>query len=282
MNGSQRTSSDEYRANDGSGGYGTIGGYRTSSGAYRAGGHRPASGSHRVVAGERRWGWRMALVLFGAVAGVAACALVVVLIMYRASSPLTTRPNRVAVQNQSSSNSGNNSKELPIVPDSCSLLTSQQATALVPGFQQNPSTASDTDQHSQCAWTDFSAGSGRQLTVELRAIAAAGGQSATATAHTTFQNEESGDVSGKNGLSTSQTIAAHQPISGLGDEAYLVYSQDSSQAYGDAGVNVRVANLLVTVHFGGASDGSPLDQQKAADGAKEATKHILEALAAQH
>lgn len=301
MSGSHRTSGDGYRNDDvrdasrsgeydarggyraagdprESGGYRTADGYRTSGG-YRtsSGGHRPASGSHRV-ADDTRWGWRMALVIAGAVAGVAACAVVVVLVMGRAAnSNANDSGHRAAAQKESSSTAG---KTFTIVPDSCTLVSKDEATKLVDSFQQNPSTASDTDQHSQCVWTDFTAGSGRQLTVELRLIGASGGRSATESAHEVFLREQAGDSSGGVApLDSSQTLAAHQPLNGFGSEAYLTYSQDSTQAFGETGVNVRTANLLVTVRYGGSSNSAPLDQQQATDGAQEAAKHVLTALA---
>lgn len=220
----------------------------------------------------------MALVMAGAVAGVAACAVVVVLVMGRAAHTTARGTDRHATAQKESNNVG--SKEFSIVPDSCSLVTNDQATQLVDSFQQNPSTATDNDQHSQCVWTNFGNGTGRQLTVELRAIPAGGGKSASAAAHNVFASEESGDTSnGASPLDTSQTLAAHQPLAGLGDEAYLTYSSDTSQAFGEAGVNLRSGNLLVTVRYGGNSGGAPLDQQKSADGAKQATQYVLQALA---
>lgn len=253
-------------------GYRTSGGDRTSSG-----GHRTAGGSHRSVRAETRWGWRMALVMAGAVAGVAACAVVVVLVMGRAAHTTGSGTDRRTTA-QKESNVG--SKEFSIVPDSCALVGNDQATQLVDSFQQNPSTATDTDQHSQCVWTNFGNGTGRQLTVELRAIPAGGGKSASAAAHGIFAGEEAGDTSGSAGpLDTSQTLAAHQPLAGLGEEAYLTYSSDTSQAFGEAGVNLRSGNLLVTVRYGGNSGGAPLDQQKSTDGAKQAAQYVLQALA---
>jgi hypothetical protein len=299
VSGSHRTSGDGYRSDDvrgasRSGEYGAQGGYRAvgdpresggyrtadghrTSGEYRtsSGGHRLASGSHRAT-DDTGWGWRMALVIAGAVAGVAACAVAVVMIMGRAeSSNASASGHRTTAQPES----GTAGKVFTIVPDSCTLVSRDEATKLVDSFQQNPSTASDTDQHSQCVWTDFTAGSGRQLTVGLRLIGASGGRSAADSAHEVFLHEQAGDTSGGGQLDSSQTLAAHQPLSGLGAEAYLTYSQDSAQAFGETGVNVRTANLLVTVRYGGSSNGAPLDQQQATDGAKEATERVLTALA---
>lgn len=265
-----RTASGNYRTPDG---YRTSGGYRTTSGS-----HRTASGSHRIAQSETRWGWRMALVLAGAVAGVAACAVMIVLVMGRAANTTGGGSARHATAQKESSNAG--SREFSIVPDSCTLITNDQATQLVDSFQQNPSTATDNDQHSQCVWTNFAAGAGRQLTVELRAIPASGGKSASATAHGIFVSEQAGDSSnGASPLDTSQTVAAHQPLSGFGAEAYLTYTSDTTQGFGEAWVNLRSGNLLVTVRYGGNAGGAPLDQQKSTEGAEQAAQHVLEALA---
>ena len=282
MSGSHRNPSGGYQIPDpGDGhGYRTSGGYRTNgydgdgnpSGPYRTRG-RSSSGSHRALTVESRWGWRMILVLLGAVAGVAACAIAIVLIVSRTSitTPVakTTGP---AAQKESASG------EQTVVPDSCSLIANADAQRLVPQFTQTPSSASDTDTYSQCAWTDFAAGSGRQMTVEVRAILPSGGQSGTQVARQTFQNEQSGDASGKNGLDATQTVVAHRPLSGMGDEAYVTYSTDSTQAFGDGGVNIRITNLLLAVHFGGSDGKNPLSEQRSLDGATQAARNALKAL----
>ncbi len=272
-------------------GYRSSGGYRTNgyggdgnpSGPYRSQGNpsgpyrnrRTSSGSHRAVTVEPRWGWRMTLVLLGAVAGVAACAMAIVLIMHRTSSPATAKLSGPAAQKESAPS------EATVVPDSCGLIANADAEKLVPQFTQTPSSASDTDTYSQCAWTDFATGGGRQLTVEVRAILASGGRSGTEGAKQTFQDEQSGDGSGKNSLDASQTVVAHRPLTGLGDEAYVVYSTDSSQAFGDGGVNIRVGNLLLAVHFGGADGSKPLGQDDALNGATDAARKALKALSTQ-
>jgi len=264
-------------------GYRTSGGYRTNGYAgdgnpsgpypYRGRAARTGSGSHRAVGTDQRWGWRMAMVLLGAVVGVAACAMAVVLIMNR-SAHTKANAGRAAEPSAQTSTAGG---ERSVVPDSCSMIANADAERLVPGFTQTPSSASDSDTDSQCAWTDFAAGSGRQLTVEVRAMVASGGKSGTDLAKQTFQSEQAGDSTGKNGLDATQTVVAHQPLNGLGDEAYITYSTDSTQAFGDGGVNIRVGNTLLSVHFGG-SDGGPLSQQKAMAGATDAAQKALKVL----
>jgi hypothetical protein len=277
-----RPSNGGYRAPDPGDGYRTSGGYRTNgyggdgnpSGPYPYRGRsRSGSGSHRAAGADQRWGWRMAMVLCGAVVGVAACAMAIVLIMNRTTGTKAAASKAAQPSAQTSAANG----ERTVVPDSCSMIANADAAKLVPNFTQTPSTASDTDTYSQCAWTDFAAGSGRQLTVEVRALVSAGGKSGVELAKQTFQSEASGDASGKNGLDATQTVVAHEPLSGLGNEAYVTYSTDSSQAFGDGGVNIRLGNTLLSVHFGG-SDGGPLSQQKATAGVTDAARKALKAL----
>jgi hypothetical protein len=214
--------------------------------------------------------------------GVCLCAVVIVMVMNRAAGSGrgddTARRGMVA-QNERNNGGKKGTKIYTLVPDSCTMLTQQQAAALVSDFQQNPSPASDTDTYSECVWTDFAAGSGRQVLVELRVVGASGGRTADAAAHATFLSEQSGDTSGGGGISAGQTIAAHDPLAGFGNEAYLTYSEDSGQGFGQTAINMRVSNLLIAVRFGGSDGNGPLGQQSTDSGAKQAADDVLATLA---
>jgi hypothetical protein len=219
--------------------------------------------------------------LAGGAAGVAVCAVsaVVVLVLGdRSSGP----SGRVTAQHATAQRSGTGG-ELTAVPDACTLVTDQQAEKLVPHFDRNElNSASNTDTHSQCAWTLFS-NSGHQLTVELRLIAASAGQTAIAMAKQTFETEQASDDKGKGGLSTVQHITSHKVVQGVGDAAYVAYSVDDStglgsQGFGDAGLSARVANVLITVHYGGSEHGGPMRIAQAIAGATETAKILIHAL----
>jgi hypothetical protein len=273
--GGYRTPSGEYRN--------ASGGYRTPSGEYRnaSGARRSVSGSHRVNPGTPSR-WRLFLILAGVTAGVAVCAVsaVIVLMLGGRSSESS---GRISAQ-QPSSQQGATGGERSAVPDACSLVTDQQADKLVPHFDRNQlNSASNTDTHSQCTWTLFAAKSGYQLTVELRVMSASGGRSATEVAKQTFETEQASDDAGKGGLSTTQHITSHKPVEGVGDAAYVAYSVDDSkgfgsQGFGDAGLNARTANVLITVHYGGSEDGSPMGADQTIAGATETAKNLIHAL----
>lgn len=267
MNGNHRTPSGGYRTAGGS--------YRTPSGEYRN-----PSGSHRVGHGSPPRG-RLFFILAGVVAGVAVCAVSAVLVVGGRS---TGPSGQISAQRPPTQQEGAKG-DRAAVPDACSLVTDQQAETLVPHFDRNQlNSASDTDTHSQCAWTLFSSDSGRQLTVELRVIAASGGQSAAAEAKRTFETEQASDDAGKGGLSTTQRITFHKALEGIGDAAYVVYSIDDSQGsgsqgFGDAGLNARIANVLITVHYGGSKRDAPMATDQAVGGATETAKNLIRALA---
>jgi hypothetical protein len=229
--------------------------------------------------------WRLFLVLAGVTAGVAVCAVSAVVVLMLGDRSPSGASGRVSAQ-QPGGQQGATAGERSAVPDACSLVTDQQVEKLVPHFDRNQlNSASNTDTHSQCAWTLFSTNSGHQLTVELRVIAASGTQSATAVAKQTFAAEEASDDAGKGGLSTTQRITAHQTVKGVGDAAYVAYSVDDakglgSQGFGDAGFGTRVANVLITVHYGGSEKGGPMREDQATAGATETTKNLVRALAA--
>jgi hypothetical protein len=275
VNGDHRTPSGGYRA--------ASGGYRTPSGEYRSasGSHRSPSGSHRVDQGGPSRG-RLFLILAGVVAGVTVCAVSAVLVLGGRSAGSSGRVSAQRATTQQESANG----ERAAVPDACSLVTDQQAEKLVPHFDRNQlNSASNTDTHSQCAWTLFSTDSGHQLTVELRVIAASGGQSAAVEAKRIFETEQASDDAGKGGLSTTQHITFHKALQGIGEAAYVAYSIDDSkglgsQGFGDAGLSARVANVLITVHYGGSESGGPMGTDQAVAGATATAQNLIHALPA--
>jgi hypothetical protein len=255
------------------------GGYRTASGS-----HRAATGGHHTVGagggsgGGRPGRGRLLLILTGAVVGMAACAVAVVLVV---AHQRTGRSGVIAPQ--ADRHSATVSADRMVVPDSCGLVDDQFAGNLVPNFDRNQMTAaSNTDQHSQCVWSQLSGDRRRQLTVELRAIAASGSSSGSAVATQQWTSEQADDLAGK-GLTSSQHVTAHRAVDGVGDAAYAAYNVDDSQGYGDAAVNVRLGNILITVHYGGSDGGSanatPLASGEAMDGAASAAQKVAKALA---
>jgi hypothetical protein len=67
----------------------------------------------------------------------------------------------------------------------------------------------------------------------------------------------------------------------MGDAAYIAYSVDDSagsQKFGDAGLNARVANVLITVHYGGSEHGGPMRTDQAIAGATETAKNLIHSL----
>lgn len=275
--GGYRTPSGEYRN--------ASGGYRTPSGEYRTAGgdHRSASGSHRV-APRSTSRWRLFLILSGVAAGVAVCVVSAVVVLTLGNHPSGPSGRVTAQQPGARQAQAAPSGERAAVPDACSLVTDQQAEKLVPHFDRNQlNSASSTDTHSQCTWTLFS-NAGHQLTVELRVMAASGGESATGVAQQTFGKEQASDDAGKGGLSATLHITSHRPVEGVGDAAYVVYSVDDSkglgsQGFGDAGLNARVANVLVTVHYGGSEKDHPMGMDQTISGATETAKNLIHALA---
>ncbi|MDL4821618.1 hypothetical protein [Actinomadura opuntiae] len=274
--GDYRSGSGDYAAE--SGGYRAgSGGYAAGSGGHRAGsgGYRTASGSHRV-ARERRGGRRGAILL-AAGGAVAACALAVFLILNGVGGGAEHGTGQ-AVGSGATDSSPTASGERSAVPDSCSVLGKDLIDRLAPGSEQNPAdNYQNNDQQNGCVWGAYAGDKKRQLTVELRAIAGTSGQTPTAVAQSTIATERSADESGKS-LLAGQELTEKSDVKGVGDEGYLVYSVDKGQGSGEAITNVRLANVLVTIHYSGSDDGDPLSSKDAGDGATEVAKTVLQAL----
>lgn len=172
--------------------------------------------------------------------------------------------------------------ERNVVPDACTTLSPGIATSLAPGADRTEmSQAAQSDQHSECAWSHYGVTSSRQLAVELRAIGARAGTSATGVAVQTFADEWEADRSGRE-LADTVTVRDSRAISGVGEQAYVVYSVDTNDQIGAAVANARLANVLVTVRYSGGDDrdtkGRPLSNATATNGALSAARDIISKL----
>ncbi|MBC6458577.1 hypothetical protein [Actinomadura sp. HBU206391] len=236
------------------------------------------SGSHRIPEGrpERRG---MAFVLAGAAVGVIACGGVAAFVLNQVASPdegkgLTSSDLTV----ESSPVPTRTDREA--VPDACVLLPESLTRELVPEADRTQTdTFAATDAHNQCVWSRFGDQRLRQLTVELRAVPGAADRSSADVAHDTLDSEREADESGE-GLPPGQKVSIKRGVDTIGDEGYLTYSVQSTQRRGEAVVNVRAGNVLITVHYaGGDSAKTPLSSKKAIDGATQAAEITVNALA---
>ena len=176
--------------------------------------------------------------------------------------------------------------ERSVVPDACAVIRARLASDLVPAADRTNMRSPDTsDRHTECAWARYGTNGSRQLTVELRALQGANPSvSATTAARQRFQTEWRADGAGK-GLPATQRVVARKVIVDLGDEAYVTYSSDRVQSLGEAIVNVRVVNVLITVHYAGGDvrsggKGVPLPKDPALPGATAAARQAVAALTA--
>jgi hypothetical protein len=231
---------------------------------------RPAGRSKRV------WAAAGALALV-----VAVCAVVAA--TFLRSGKGRTEAARDGTGPQSSPMSAPNGSERDVVPDACMALSQKVADQLTPGAERTEmSQATQSDQHSECAWSIYG-NSRRQLTVELRALAAASGESATRVATTTFAQEWESDRAGKD-LADTVKVRDSRGVSGVGEQAYIVYTVDNDEI-GDAVANARLANVLVTVHFSGGDDkdgnSTPISDSDATNGALSAARDVISKLQSQ-
>lgn len=172
--------------------------------------------------------------------------------------------------------------ERDIVPDACTALSPRIAGSLAPGADRTAmSEAARSDRHSECAWSRFSAARSRQLTVELRAISAQGSAAATGMAVQTFAEEWRSDKAGRD-LAATVSVRDSRGVSGVGEQAYVVYMVDTHDRIGEAVANARLGNILVTVHYSGGDDraakGRPLSAEAATNGALSAARDIISKL----
>jgi hypothetical protein len=171
--------------------------------------------------------------------------------------------------------------ERDVVPSACDTLSASVAGQLAPGADRNATVANQSDQHSECDWGLYGADRNRQLGVELRAIPGGAGTSATAAAIRTFTDEWHSDQAGDN-LNDGTKVKDSRGVSGVGEQAYAVYSVDTAAGIGAAVANVRLANVLITVHYSGGDDlqttGVPLSSGTATDGALLAARDVVSKL----
>ncbi|WP_207401072.1 hypothetical protein, partial [Actinomadura roseirufa] len=168
--------------------------------------------------------------------------------------------------------------ERSAVPDACTLVGDALAGRLAPGAARNPADAYQAgDRQNQCVWGAYTGDRGRQLSVELRAVAGTAGQSPARAAATAFASERRDDESGRS-LLAGRRLIRKSPLEGIGDEGYVVYSVDEDRGSGEAIASVRAVNVLVTIHYSGSDDGGPLAEAAATGGAEETAKAVLKAL----
>ncbi|GAA2117666.1 hypothetical protein GCM10009780_76930 [Actinomadura alba] len=221
----------------------------------------------------------MAFVLAGATVGVIVCAGLAAFVLNRVTSrdPENGLASRDMTVQSSSVPAG---ADRQAVPDACELLPDDLTRDLVPEADRTQTdTFAATDAHNQCVWSRFGDQRRRQLTVELRAVAAAGDQPASEVASAMLAAERAADEAGK-GLPSGQKVSVKRGVDKIGDGGYLTYSVQATQRRGEAVVNVRSGNVLITVHYaGGDSAKRPLPADRAIDGALRAAEDTVNALA---
>ncbi|MQY07560.1 hypothetical protein [Actinomadura macrotermitis] len=300
--GSGQYETDRYRTvRPESGQYGTgaaTGGYRSrehGSGEYRSGEHgtgpqrragsrrstggRTGSGSHRVMR-ERRRGRGLGLLIGGLAAGIGVCVLAAFAI-FSGTGVGRHDTGQIVGSSGAAGAAGTGptaQSERTSVPDACDTLPAAVAGRLAPNADRTPAdNYQSNDRQNQCVWGAYTGDRKRQLTVEVRALAGTAGRTPTDVAHRSFESERGADESGKALLSGQELTSKSRPDD-LGDEGYVIYSVDKGAGAGEAIANVRVVNVLVTVHYSGGNDGDPLSSDEATKGAVEAARSMVDAL----
>ncbi|MFI6522364.1 hypothetical protein ACIBF1_42925 [Spirillospora sp. NPDC050679] len=269
-----------------------TGGHRTATGEHRrpappgprrsasGTGHRSGSGSHRRVERERRTGRRLGLILAGVATGAGVCVLAAVAILSNVGVGGERDAGQI-VGSGAAESSAPAKSERSVVPDACELVGADLAGKLAPKADRTQAdNYQSNERQNQCVWGAYIGDRKRQLTLELRAIAGAAEQSPTDAARRTFGSERRDDESGK-ALLAGQELTDKAKPADLGEESYVVYSVDKSQGSGEAIANVRVSNVLVTVHYSGSNHGDPLSADDAMDGSVEAARAAVKQLAAE-
>ncbi|MCP2335574.1 DUF4744 domain-containing protein [Actinomadura rupiterrae] len=240
----------------------------------RSGEYRTRSGSHRIVR-ERRRGRRLAAVLAGVAAGAGACALAAFVIISGVGGHDRGSAGQIV---GSTAQTPAAKAEKTAVPDACTLLDPKIADRLAPRAERGPAdNYASSDRQNQCVWGAYSGENHRQLSVEMRAVPGTQSQSPTDAARASFASERTADESGK-ALLEGQQITSKTRVTGLGDEAYVVYSVDKGQGSGSAVANVRIANVLVTVHYSGSDGNDPLGGDAAVAGVQDVARSVVGAL----
>jgi hypothetical protein len=171
--------------------------------------------------------------------------------------------------------------ERDAVPSACDTLSASIAGRLAPGADRSATVATRSDRHSECAWSLFGSDRSRQLDVELRAVPGNGGTSPTGAAIRTFDDEWRSDRDGRD-LADGAKVRDSREVTGVGERAYVVSRVDSKAGIGEAVANVRLANVLITVHYSGGdhldAHGRPLASGRVRDGALLAARDIVSKL----
>jgi hypothetical protein len=152
-----------------------------------------------------------------------------------------------------------------VVPDACAL-DPAIATRLVPGGEEI-STAYPTDHESKCTWRSYKSARNRQLSVELRAQL---GPTPTASAQSQFAKEQADDKTGDK-LPEAQELQSQSALEGVGEAGYSLYV--TGLGVGEAVVNVRFSNVIITVRYGGNE--KDLSKDEATEGAVETAKAVV-------
>ncbi|QKW39236.1 hypothetical protein HUT06_38730 [Actinomadura sp. NAK00032] len=265
------------------GGRHDTGGYRSASGGYRSdtGGYRSGSGGYRTgshrVAREGRGGRRWAAILGGVGAGIAVCVLAVVVILTGVGASGDKEGGQI-VGSGATESSPTAKGERGVVPDACTIVAQDLVDRLAPGSERTQAdNYQSNERQNQCVWGAYAGDTKRQLTVELRAIAGDASQTPTDAADKTLVSERTADESGK-ALLPGQKLTDKTRTKDVGDDGYIVYSVDEGQGSGEAVGNVRLANVLITIHYAGSDDGDPLSSEAATGGATEVAKAVIQAL----
>ncbi|TMR07132.1 hypothetical protein ETD83_01545 [Actinomadura soli] len=248
--------------------------YRSGSGGYHTGGYH--TGSHRVVR-DRRTGRRWAVILGTVGAGIGICVLAVVAVLTGVGASGDPDDGR-AVGSAATESAPVPKGERTAVPDSCAIVAQDLVDRLAPGAQRTEADNYQGDeQQNQCVWGAYAGDAKRQLTIELRAVPGTGAQTATDAARARFTSERAADESGK-ALLAGQKLTDKARLTGVGDDGYVVYSVDDGQGSGEAVGNVRLGNVLITIHYSGSDDGEPLSSQNARGGAVDVAKAVIQSL----
>jgi len=159
------------------------------------------------------------------------------------------------------------------VPDACAIVSSTLARRLAPGADKASTDETDSARESACTWAKFGQGQNRQLSVELRAML---GSDAAGQADRVFRAEWRADRTQRGAGAKSASL--RDTLSGVGDAGYVTYGVDAG--VGAAIVNVRVTNVLVTVHYSrNVGDDNKSARRAVVDGGLDVAKSVAERLA---
>ncbi|MFC0040303.1 hypothetical protein [Actinomadura rayongensis] len=237
---------------------------------------RTGTGGHRVAGRRRQRRGGRGAVIAGVAVGIAACAGAAIVLLTGAHVLDDGRVGGDSVAARTPLARADRAD----VPDACTVFPADLAGRLAPGADRTPAdNYQASDRQNQCVWGVYTGDRKRLLTVELRAIAPSGGGSAASRAAATLRAERTADESGRS-LVDGQRLTGTSRIRGLGEDNYVVTSQDSGDGSASAVTNVRVGNVLVTVRYGGTDRGRPLATAQVVSGAEQAARAAIGELGA--